>query len=223
MNMNPSLTREEVRNIDRVAIEELGLPGVALMENAGRGAAELLLKQEGVSRVVVCAGGGKNGGDGFVIARHLMLAGCQVEVWLFSPSEKLAGDALTNYQVALRLGISIQECNADAVDASFEKSLEESDWIVDALFGTGLSSEVRPTFIHLIEKINAVNTPVLSIDIPSGLDCDSGTPWGVSIKAEITATLVAKKIGFEKPGADEWTGRVEVISIGVPWDLGRNG
>lgn len=221
MNTIPTLTRDEVRNVDRVAIEQLGLPGIALMENAGRGAAELLLSQNNVQRVVICAGGGNNGGDGFVIARHLMLAGCQVEVWLLSPVGKLAGDALINYRVASHLGIPIQECSAEEIGASFERSLEESDWIVDALCGTGLSSQVRPAFVSLIERINAAETPVFAVDIPSGLDCDSGCPLGVSIKAEITATFVAIKAGFTNADAHQWTGRVTVISIGVPWDLER--
>ena len=216
----PQLTREQVRNVDRIAIEELGLPGIALMENAGRGATESLLRQSNVQRVAICAAGGNNGGDGFVIARHLMLAGCEVDIWLFSPAEQLSGDALINYQVASRLGISITECHPEDVDESLEEALGAADWIVDALFGTGLSSEVRPPFAMLIDRINAIETPVLAVDLPSGLDCDTGQPLGTAIRAVKTVTFVAHKVGFSQPGASDWTGEVDVVSIGVPWDLG---
>ncbi|MBD3672989.1 MAG: NAD(P)H-hydrate epimerase [Planctomycetaceae bacterium] len=219
MNNQPRLTREQVRNVDRIAIEELGLPGIALMENAGRGTAEILLNQPDVRKVVICAAGGNNGGDGFVVARHLMLAGCDVEVWLFSSSEKLSGDALTNYQVTSRLGIPITECDPAEVDDSLEEALNSADWIVDALFGTGLDSEVRPPYDQLIDRINQVETPVLAVDLPSGLDCDTGQPLGTAIRAAMTATFVAEKVGFAEPGASEWTGKIEVVSIGVPWDL----
>lgn len=215
------LTREQVRNVDRVAIEELGLPGIVLMENAGRGATEILLKQPNVDRVVICAAGGNNGGDGFVIARHLMLAGYEVQIWLFSPSEKLSGDARVNYQVASRLGIPITQCDPERIDQSLEEALKSADWIVDALFGTGLSSEVRPPFAQLIDRINQVETPVLAVDLPSGLDCDTGQPLGTAIQATKTVTFVAGKVGFSQPGASTWTGEVDVVSIGVPWDLGQ--
>jgi len=215
------LNRERVRNVDRIAIEELGLPGIALMENAGRGTAELLLKQENARRIVICAAGGNNGGDGFVIARHLWLAGCDVKVWLVSSSEKLTGDARINYLVTTRLGIPVRESPAEELDESFEESLDEADWVVDALFGTGLSSSVRAPYDRFIQRINSAKKNVLAVDLPSGLDCDTGQPLGVAIKATLTATFVALKTGFSQPGANEWTGKVEVISIGVPETLGE--
>lgn len=219
MSDSNSLSRKQVRRVDEVAIHELGLPGIALMENAGRGAADLLLQQGKVGRVVICAAGGNNGGDGFVIARHLYLAGCQVSVWLFSPAKKLSGDALINYQVASRLHIPITEQAADEAGSRFDEELQQAEWIVDALFGTGLQTEVRAPYDQLIKRINASRTPVMAVDLPSGLDCDTGQPLGMAVKAKVTATFVAEKSGFSCPGAEEWTGRVEVLSIGVPWDL----
>lgn len=220
--MNPNslfLNREQVRNVDRIAIEQLGLPGIALMENAGRGVAEILLGEQRSDRVAVCAAGGNNGGDGFVIARHLLLAGREVHVDLFCGAEKLTGDAAVNHQVCSRLGIPIFEHPDGEFDDEFVSRLEHSGWIVDALFGTGLSSDIRTPFDRLIETINSANTPVLAVDLPSGLDCDTGTPLGIAVKASRTATFVARKAGFQSPSSQEWTGEVRVVGIGVPADL----
>jgi NAD(P)H-hydrate epimerase len=214
-----TLTREQVRNVDQIAVEKLGLPGIALMENAGRGAAEILLKEENVRRVVICAAGGNNGGDGFVIARHLWLAGRDVEIDLFSSAEKLSGDAATNYCVCHRLGIPIHEHPTKEFGDQFVSRLAQADWIVDALFGTGLSSNVRAPFDRLIETMNSAQAPILAVDLPSGLDCDTGRPLGIAVKATKTVTFVAQKAGFETASSREWTGEIQVSGIGVPPDL----
>src|SRR5438045_912663 len=133
------LSRDQVRSLDRRAIEEFGVPGVVLMENAGRGAAELLRALGIHSRVIICCGKGNNGGDGFVIARHLDRSGVPVRVLLFARPEQLTGDAAINYQIIARSGLPI-DVFADAVDVeALRRDLMAAEWVVDALFGTGLS------------------------------------------------------------------------------------
>src|SRR5580704_5174030 len=137
------LSREQVRAIDRRAIEEFGVPGAVLMENAGRGAAELLLALGVGESVAICCGKGNNGGDGFVVARHLDLHGVTIQVLLFARPEDLAGDAAINYRIIEKAGLPIEAC-AGAVDTeTVRRKLTGADWVVDALFGTGLSGPVR--------------------------------------------------------------------------------
>jgi NAD(P)H-hydrate epimerase len=213
-----SLTRDEVRDIDRRAIEDLGLPGIVLMENAGRGAAELLITLGIDGPVNVVAGKGNNGGDGFVIARHLANHGFDVRVLLFVNPDELAGDALTNYRVLCAAGMPPVNC-AGAGSTGWEDKLRSGAWIVDALLGTGARGTVREPFATVIEQINASGVRVFAVDLPSGLDCDTGQPLGPCIKAAHTATFVAPKRGFETPAAAEYTGQVHVIGIGVPRSL----
>jgi len=212
-----SLTREQVRTIDRRAIEEFGVPGVVLMENAGRGAAEVLLGLGVHGTVTICAGKGNNGGDGFVIARHLDLHGHPVRVLLFARPEDLTGDAAVNYQIVAKSGLPITVFP----DATFDgrqltEELGRSAWIVDALFGTGLTGAVRLPFDRVIAAINASGVPVLAVDIPSGLDCDTGLPLGPCVRASHTVTFVAQKKGFANPAATEWLGQIHVAHIGAP-------
>jgi NAD(P)H-hydrate epimerase len=211
------LSREQVRAIDRGAIEEFGVPGVVLMENAGRGAAEVLLSLGARGPVVVCCGKGNNGGDGFVIARHLDNRAVPVRVLLFARPEELAGDTALNYEIVRRSGIPIGERGGQAVDAtSLRRELAAAEWVVDALFGTGLAGAVRPPFDGVIAAINASGARVLAVDIPSGLDCDTGEPLGATVRARHTVTFVAMKKGFARPAAREWLGEVHVAGIGAP-------
>jgi NAD(P)H-hydrate epimerase len=205
------LSREEVRAIDRRAIQEFGVPGVVLMENAGRSAAEVLLGLGVSGPVTICCGKGNNGGDGFVIARHLDNRGVEVSVLLFAQPEELTGDAAINYRIIARSGLPIT-VQSDAPS----QELARSAWIVDALFGTGLTGAVRPPFDRVIAAINASGRPVLAVDIPSGLDCDTGLPMGATVKAQNTVTFVAMKKGFAEPAAKEWLGQVQVVDIGAP-------
>jgi NAD(P)H-hydrate epimerase len=207
------LSRNEVRAIDRRAIEEFGVPGVVLMENAGRGAAELLLSLGINGPVLICAGKGNNGGDGFVIARHLDNAGCPVRVLLFARPEDLTGDAAINYHIIARSHLLILT-NPD--DATVRSELADAIWIVDALFGTGLTGAVRSPFDKVITAINVSGKSVLAVDIPSGLDCDTGQPLGPCVRANHTVTFVAQKKGFAHAAAREWLGSVHVVGIGAP-------
>jgi NAD(P)H-hydrate epimerase len=217
MIMTPSfLTRQQVREIDRRAIEEYGMPGVVLMENAGRGAAEVLSALGIHGRVLVCCGKGNNGGDGFVIARHLANRGVQVNTILFVRPDELTGDALINYRILEHGRYPIQVMAEAGNLDHFKRELDRAEWIVDALFGTGLSGPVRPPFDKIIDTINARQGRVLAVDIPSGLDCDTGKPLGAAVRACHTVTFVAQKTGFANPAAAEWLGRVHIADIGVP-------
>jgi NAD(P)H-hydrate epimerase len=203
----PFLTRSQVRDLDRRAIDEFGVPGVVLMENAGRGAAELLLRLGVEGIVAICCGKGNNGGDGFVVARHLDIRGVPVRVHLVVPPEGLTGDAAINYRIIERSNIPI---------IRGIETLTDAQWIVDALLGTGLSGPVRPPFWGTIEAINRLGVRVLAVDIPSGLDCDTGEPLGIAVRADHTATFVAPKAGFRNPAARPWLGQVHVLDIGAP-------
>jgi NAD(P)H-hydrate epimerase len=207
------LTRAEVREIDRRAIEEFGVPGVVLMENAGRGAAELLMQlNPDKCRVVICCGKGNNGGDGFVMARHLDNHGWPVRVLLFADPAELSDDAAIMFGIIEKSGLDI-EVQPKLPNLAFE---EPGIWIVDALFGTGLSGPLREPFDRIVSAINAARNPIFAVDIPSGLDCDTGEPLGATVRAKVTATFVAQKKGFAEPGAKQWLGEVHAIDIGAP-------
>jgi NAD(P)H-hydrate epimerase len=211
------LSRDEVRSIDRRAIEEYGVPGVVLMENAGRGAAEVLVALGVRGPVVICCGKGNNGGDGFVIARHLDNRQVPVRVLLFARPEDLAGDAAVNYHIIRRSGLPIDVRTEVPVDVeALRRDLATADWVVDALFGTGLTGPVRAPFDRIIELINACPARVLAVDIPSGLDCDTGEPLGPTVRAHHTVTFVAPKKGFASAAARPWLGQVHVVDIGAP-------
>ena len=201
------LTREQVRGFDRNAIDNLGVPSAVLMENAGRGAAELLISLGIHGPVLVCCGKGNNGGDGLVIARHLSLYGIKAEVWRSANTEELSPDApdAKIQQQILATKALLEECN-------------RSEWVIDALFGTGLIGPVRTPFAQIIDAINMSTARVFAVDIPSGLNCDTGEPMGATIRAEHTVTFVAPKIGFANPQSREWTGKVHVVPIGIPRD-----
>ena len=214
--MPRSLTRAQVRDVDARAIAEYGLPGIVLMENAGRGAAELVVRLGVAGRVVICAGKGNNGGDGYVIARHLELQGVAATVLVFCQPGELTGDAAINFRVleAARLPIVVMGAAPDV--AELDRQLAAADWIVDALLGTGTRGAIREPYLSAIAAINRAGRKVLAVDLPSGMDCDTGQPLRACVRADHTATFVARKVGFDAPGAERLTGEVHVIDIGVP-------
>jgi NAD(P)H-hydrate epimerase len=215
-----SLSRNEVRDLDRRAIEEYGVPGVVLMENAGKGCADLLQALGARGPIVICCGKGNNGGDGFVIARHLDNNRVAVRVLLFARASNLAGDAAINYRIIAKSGLPIVDLGTMPLDHErLSAELAMAEWIVDALFGTGLSGPVQPPFDQVIAAINGAHAKILAVDIPSGLDCDTGQPLGAAIRADHTATLVALKKGFTSSSAQEWLGKVHVVPIGIPRTL----
>jgi NAD(P)H-hydrate epimerase len=211
------LTRDQVREVDRRAIEEFGVPGVVLMENAGRGTAELLLRLDARGPVIICCGKGNNGGDGFVIARHLDNARVPVKVLLFADPAGLTGDAAINFRILDKAGFAITVITTEEATAKrVRQELAGAAWVVDALFGTGLNGPIKAPFDQIITAINECGVPVLAVDIPSGLDCDTGLSPGVAIHAQHTATFVAQKVGFANSAAHAYLGQVHVLPIGAP-------
>jgi NAD(P)H-hydrate epimerase len=217
------LNRDETREIDRKAIEEYEVPGIILMENAGRNVVEEILKMlpdANKAKVAIFCGKGNNGGDGFVIARHLYNKSIDISVHLTTKISNAltGGDASTNLKILLNMNIEIKELQEGDIN-EIEKELHGCNLIVDAIFGTGLSGEIREPVRSLIAKINESNIPVVSVDIPSGLDCDEGTVLGTAVKATKTVTFVAAKTGFFKEYGKEHTGEKIVSDISVPKEL----
>jgi len=215
------MSRDEVRAFDAWAINELGIPGVVLMENAGCSCAELIKKElAGVTNPKVCifCGTGNNGGDGYVIARHLLNSSFRVVVVVCGDGKKIKGDAKKNLDILERLGQPIKQLNLKDSDipGQVETFSANADMLVDSLFGTGLSGQLSDEYKQLIKSINAQHCPILAVDIPSGLDCDTGKHLGAAIKANYTVTFVAVKKGFTSTNtAAPYTGEIFVASIGI--------
>lgn len=214
------MTRDEVRTFDGWAINMLGIPGVVLMENAGRSCAELIfdkLKDIVEQKVCIFCGTGNNGGDGYVIARHLINRGIQVAVVVCGDRDKIKGDAKINLDILEQMGRPVELLNPSGRDITgeVERLGTGAGIIVDSLFGTGLRGQLSDEYRRLIESINACNSPILAVDIPSGLDCDAGEPLGAAIRATWTVTFVAVKKGFVSANATQYTGEIFVASIGI--------
>ncbi|RME28712.1 MAG: NAD(P)H-hydrate epimerase, partial [Candidatus Zixiibacteriota bacterium] len=213
------VTAERMRQIDRAAIDGRGIPSDHLMENAGSGIAKRLLRDfidaPHDTKVAVFCGKGNNGGDGLVVARHLHQAGCDVTVFFIGPVEKLSADARRNYDRAAELGIPLNEID----DAQKLPAELDCQYLIDAIFGTGFSGAPRGIAVDIIEYINARDSEVIAIDLPSGLNADTGTAEGVVVRADVTYTLALPKPGlFVSPGR-ELAGHVEVVPIGIPDDV----
>lgn len=213
------LTRPQVREVDRRAIGEYGLSGFVLMENAGRGCVEVLCRLGCRGPVAVVCGKGNNAGDGFVMARHLDLRGMAVKVLLLGSPRELVGDAAANYAIIVKSGLPIVDLSGDFDAERFVADLAGCEWIIDALLGTGASGPPRPPLDEAIRRINASSARRLAVDLPSGLDCDTGIPADPTIQADATCTFVARKIGFDNPAAAPYLGQVHVIDIGAPRKL----
>lgn len=209
----------EMQEMDRLAIEELGIPGVVLMENAGRGVAGAFLDHFSPSQndtVVILCGRGNNGGDGYVVARYLRQAGFKVIVIVLSQLERVSGDARTHLEIIRKMGMQVYEAPNAETWKDNRTRLRSSGFIVDAIFGTGLNAPVRGFYGTVIDDINASGKPVLSIDIPSGLSADSGQVLGTAVQADLTITFGFAKLGhMVYPGAEK-TGDLIGIDIGIP-------
>jgi NAD(P)H-hydrate epimerase len=210
------LERDEVREVDRRAIADFGMSGLVLMENAGRGCVDVLLELGCRGPVTIVCGRGNNAGDGFVIARHLDFRGVAVKVVLLAAAGDLRGDAASNYAIIERAGLTIVDCSRGADEAAIQRELKASQWVVDAILGTRASGPPREPFAAAIRAINAAAAKRLAVDLPSGLDCNTGQPADPTVRADDTCTFVAQKIGFSAAGAAPYIGQVHVVDIGVP-------
>ena len=212
------LTRAQSREIDTTAINEYQIPGIVLMENAGRGAVDALVDYGIYGHILICCGKGNNAGDGFVMARHLTLREHPATLWLFAPPDELTGDAATNYEIACNCRIPMVEFR-DGQWKHFESLLYQSDWVVDALLGTGAMGAPREPLAGAIRRINHAGKKVLAVDLPSGLDADTGIPADPTIRARLTCTFFANKIGLATVAALPFVGEIEVCDIGFPSSL----
>lgn len=213
-----------MRTIDRLASEEFGLPSIVLMENAAIHGADVALDLlEGRDRraLVVC-GPGNNGGDGLAIARHLANQGVEATVILSAARDQYSGDALVNLRIAEKMGIEVLVADPADAGVTVRAALRRAGppgLVIDALLGTGLDRPVREPLVSLFAAINELGksgVPVLAVDIPSGLDCDTGEPLGSAVRATVTVTFVGLKKGFLSLAAQPYVGEVVVADIGVP-------
>ncbi len=224
MRVRP-LSRAEVRSIDARCLEDFAIPTILLMENAGRGAAQWLknrLVSTPVSAsgdrplIVIACGPGNNGGDGAVVARHLDAWGFEVRLVWFAARDRLQRDAATQRAITQCCPIDAVEVGDDARAEVIDSLWQDATWLVDGLLGTGLTRPVDGLLGRAIASMNRSGRPILALDIPSGLDADSGRPLGDAIRADATTTFVAPKLGFARLGADTYTGQVVTIDIGAP-------
>jgi NAD(P)H-hydrate epimerase len=206
---------ETIRDVDRYAIEELKIPGLVLMENAGRGIADLIVAASSPSRVVIACGAGNNGGDGYVVARHLDLHGFQVHVLRTASESRLRGDAAANYRWLAESNVHIHNAET-GWPASARIDWSQCSWAVDALLGTGVHGNPRAPLDHIIAQLNELPCQRLAVDIPSGLDSVHGTASPNTFRAHVTGTFVAAKPGLVTPSAAEFVGQLHVLQIGVP-------
>lgn len=256
MSAAKTLTREQVRELDRRAIEEYGIPSLLLMENAARACADeadRLLRIDGVARamarlrqpgskddiprnldelerwkdklhrasvpVMVLCGPGNNGGDGLAIARTLFNRGHAVKVFYVGDPGELSSagaDIQMNVRLLAGLGIEIHKLQSGEELKAIRDEMRAAPLIIDALFGTGLTRTIEDPFRAVIEAANDADTPKLAVDIPSGLDANTGDVLGVCIRADSTVTFVAEKPGFREAAGPPFCGQVTVAEIGIP-------
>ncbi len=219
--MTSALPCSVVRELDRVAIEECGIPSLLLMENAGRACADacLALMQEAEipGPVLVLAGPGNNGGDGFVIARTLFNRGVLVRLFFIGPANKLdalSGDTQTNARLWREL--EPEQTVIEGAEDLAAALARGAAFIVDAMFGTGLSRELSQPWLEAVRAVNESQVRVLAVDIPSGLHGDTGQVLGAAVRASQTVTFVAPKPGLLCGEGPEHTGELFVAEIGIP-------
>jgi hydroxyethylthiazole kinase-like uncharacterized protein yjeF len=210
-------TAEQMKELDRGTIEDLGIPGLVLMENAGRGVVQVIgrLYPE-IRTAAILAGKGNNGGDGFVIARYLHHQGVKVAVFLAGLKSALKGDAAHNARLAEACGVPLREISEGFDPVGLKHDWAAADLILDALLGTGLEKEVQGFYRELIALMNEIPRPKLAVDIPSGLSSDSGLPLGLCLQASATVTFGWPKRGHLLFPGSQYVGRLLVVDIGIP-------
>lgn len=206
--------------VDKIAIRQIGIPSLVLMENAGRQTAEAVkayIKRKARPAVGIVCGVGNNAGDGFVAARHLLNSGAKLTVFLIGTAEQLKEDAKVNYKILKKLGVPVRLIKAPQ-DITL-RDFADLDVIVDALFGVGLNRPIRDPFSAIIKRINFAKKYVISVDVPSGIDATTGDVMGVCVKASRTVTFTAVKKGLLKKEGVKAAGTIEVADIGIPRTL----
>ncbi len=214
-------TASQMREIDRTCIQERGIPGLVLMENAGLAVARAVRNRLSTTdaRVAIICGKGNNGGDGFVAARHLHELGVATRVVLLARGEELKGDAASNHRAALGAGVEVTEATGSDVRPAVEAAVGGAEIVVDAILGTGVSGEVRGAARDAIEAVNEAAGPVIAVDVPSGVDSDSGRVLGCCVKADATVTFGLPKVGLYVYPSAKFCGEVIVDPIGIPEDV----
>lgn len=218
--MEPLLTSEEMRRSDSIAIKRFHMPGLALMENAGHEVSNVVAQLLGDVRnkhILILCGKGNNGGDGFVAARHLANQGAQIDLFLIGKRREVRGDAKLNLEILLKIArgnslVSVTEFRSLKQLAS----TKHPDLIIDALLGTGSSGELRPPYRGIVNWVNSQKVQKLAVDIPTGVDADSGFVPEVAIKADVTVTMAAKKVGLVVGKGSAHAGKIKIASIGMP-------
>lgn len=204
-------TREAIKEIDRMAVEKYGIPELVLMENAGRAVANVVQREfPDRGSIAVFCGGGNNGGDGFVAARHLISAGKKVTTYLLKNKNEYSGSARINLDSLSKISKDVKRLRSNF------SNYQKSELVVDSIFGTGLKREIKGPYRKIIETINSLETPKVAVDLPSGIDADKGIPLGAAVTADVTVTFVCPKLGISTyPGLDH-CGKIYVAGISTP-------
>ena len=224
--MEVVVTSAEMQTCDRYAIDTLKIPGLILMENAGRGVVDMMEKHFGSmtgKTVVILCGKGNNGGDGYVVARHLFNRGAKVVVGVLGKGAEIKGDAKVNFESIQKMAAKFKKGGMlqiqDLKSSKILRLLPKADIIVDAIFGTGFSGEVRESYKSVIDWINKVGSKKVSIDIPSGVNAYNGEINNIAVKSDLTVTMALKKIGLITGGGMSCTGKIEVVDISMPKEI----
>lgn len=207
------ISSDEARQLDKIAVEKFSIPSIILMENAGKNTAEIILKEFHPRQVAIFCGGGNNGGDGFVIARHLSNNDVKVKVFTVQKISKYSGDALINLNIIQKIKIPVTYLSAQKI------KIPKVDLIVDALLGTGAKGKIREPYKKIIQKINLAKIPIVSVDIPSGIDADTGKKQGIAVKSNLTVTMVAIKKGLRIHDGRKLSGKIIVTDIGLNFNF----
>ncbi|MFY9175793.1 MAG: NAD(P)H-hydrate dehydratase [Caldicoprobacterales bacterium] len=215
-------TPDEMRRIDNRAIEEFGIPGAVLMENAAIRTVNVIEEKYPAlfdgGRVIILAGCGNNGGDGLAIGRHLMLKGAKVQAFLFFAEEKFTGNARLNLDIYKRLGGHIELVTHEEDIKTLKGSIYQADLIVDSIFGTGITRDIDSLIYKAVDMVNKSPVPVVAVDIPSGINGKDGRIMGIAIKAQHTVSFGYPKRGHILYPGREYTGRLHVVPISLPQD-----
>lgn len=216
--MIPILSREQMRAFDAHAIDVSRVPSIVLMENAGRGAADVI-SALGPKRVAVVCGTGNNGGDGFVVARHLLGRGAHIDVWLAGDAARMTNDCRANHDAFVGVGGKVETIALGASTLALLDNVEKADVVVDALFGTGLDRPIVEPLASVVNTVNAASRFTVALDVPSGMNADTGVAMGATIRAKMTVTFAQRKLGHVTGHGARLSGSVRVVDIGVPATL----